>query len=232
MVTSDILCRTLRIKYVNNLATAFTIENDGHQFIVTAKHLFDNIQCGDSVSIGILNSRHYISINVIVMFHQDINTDCAVLNPEPYIEVTGKFPNENTMDGITLGQDVFFLGYPYNYDDILTSFPQTQTPVPFVKKACFSGVSESMGVLFLDGINNPGFSGGPVCFKDSKTNNYKIAGLINSYRNNKCPVFKNDGDKTDLYTLENTGIINACSIHRVFEIIEQNKDMIDYVYKC
>ena len=84
-----------------------------------------------------------------------------------------------------------------------------------------------MGVLFLDGINNPGFSGGPVCFKDSKSNKYKIAGLINSYRNNKSAVFKEDGIKTDLYTLENTGIVNACSIHRVFEIIEQNDNMID-----
>ena len=126
MVTSDILCRTFRIKYGNGLATAFTIENESIQYIVTAKHLFDNVQCGDIVSIGILNSRHYFSVNVVVWFHQNTTIDCAVLKTAPYIEVTGKFPNENTLDGITLGQDVFFLGYPYNYDEILSSFPQTQ----------------------------------------------------------------------------------------------------------
>ena len=226
MVTSDILCRTFRIKYGSNLATAFTIESEGLQYIVTAKHLFNNVQSGNSVSVSILNSRQYVRVNAVVFFHLDDKTDCAVLKTSPYIEVTGKYSNENTLEGLTLGQDVFFLGYPYNYDDILSCFPQSHNPVPFVKKACFSGSSDSMGVLFLDGTNNPGFSGGPVCFREPNTNGFKIAGLINSYRNNKCPVFSGDGEETEFYTLENTGIINACSIHRVYEILEQNNHLL------
>ena len=223
MITSDILCRVFRIRYKNDAGTAFTIEKENVQYIITAKHLFDSTKNGDFVTIEILREKKYYPINVIVMFSKDPNIDCAVLKTNPYHEVTGKFTNENTIEGIVLGQDVFFLGFPYNYDNLLMSFPKSTTPAPFVKKACLSGLSEKNRLLFLDGINNPGFSGGPVCFKDQKTNKYKIAGLINSYRYNISSVFKSDGTSTDLYVRENTGIINACSILEVLSVIENNQ---------
>lgn len=49
----------------------------------------------------------------------------------------------------------------------------------FVKKAIFSASSESDGVktLFLDGFNNPGFSGGLVAFWDGR-NKAHICGVI------------------------------------------------------
>ncbi len=220
MITSDILCRVFRIRYKMNAGTAFTIEKDDIQYIITAKHLFDSAKNGDTLAIEILREKRYFPINVKVMFSNNPIIDCAVLKTNPYQEVTGKFSNENSMEGLVLGQDLFFLGFPYNYDALLMSFPKSATPVPFVKKACLSGLSEKNGQLFLDGINNPGFSGGPVCFKDVKTNKYKIAGLINSYRWNRNSVFAPDGAATGLYVQENTGIINACSINEVLSVID------------
>lgn len=221
MIVSDILCRVFRIRFNSGAGTAFTIERDDVQYIITAKHLFDNTSNGDVVTIEILREKKYHPINVIVMFSSNPNIDCAVLKTNPYQEVTGKFSNENSMEGLILGQDLYFLGFPYNYDDLLMSFPKSATPIPFVKKACLSGLSEKNGQLFLDGINNPGFSGGPVCFKDAKTNKYKIAGLINSYRWNRSSVFASDGTATGFYVQENTGIINACSINEVLSLIEK-----------
>ena len=42
MVQSEVLCRVVRIKYENYAGTAFTIENKGIQYLITAKHLFKN----------------------------------------------------------------------------------------------------------------------------------------------------------------------------------------------
>ena len=52
-------------------------------------------------------------------------------------------------------------------------------------------------VLLLDGHNNPGFSGGPVLFKDrlkSGDNKYHLIGVISAYVNqkkrNEYPIWK------------------------------------------
>ena len=224
MVSSSILYRTFRIKYKDKVATAFTIEKGNVQYIVTAKHLFYNVCSGNKVTIAVLNSYKYNEVSVEVLFHKNDALDCAVLKLTPYKEITKRFSNENTLDGVVLGQDVYFLGFPYNYDDILSELPQTAVPVPFVKKACLSGISKDRGTIFLDGINNPGFSGGPVCFKDSKTGNFKIAGLINGYQYTKIPVYSADNNIMDYYIRENTGIIYACSIQKVFEVIDFSVD--------
>ena len=220
MITNEIFCRVFRIRYKGKCGTCFTVDKEDIQYIVTAKHLFNGVKQRDTVVVEVLIEKTYVPLTATVTFHNDDNVDCAVLKTNPYHEITGKYLNENTINGITFGQDVYFLGFPYNYDDLLMCFPNSTTPVPFIKKACFSGLSGDGRLLFLDGINNPGFSGGPVCFKDSKTNKYKIAGLVNSYRYNKNPVYSDSGIATNLYVEENTGIIYACSIQEALTIID------------
>ena len=224
MVTNNILQRTFRIIHGKSAATAFTIENKGIQYIVTARHLFKEIQNGSLITISILRNQEYIDYSARVMFHQNPNIDCAVLITSPYTDVTERYTIECTLHGITLGQDVYFLGYPFEYDEVLKCLPQTTTPVPFVKKACLSGISEEYGTFFLDGINNPGFSGGPVCYNDPQTKSLKVAGLINCYRYIETPVYKNDKAVKNMTIRENTGIIYACSIQIVFEILEQTEN--------
>ncbi len=220
MITKDILCRTFRIHFRNHNGTAFTIEKDDIQYIITAKHIFDSVKHGDIICVGVLIEKKYCPITVEIKFSRNESVDCAVLLTKPYHEISERYSNENTIEGLSIGQDVYFLGFPYNYDNLLLGFPDSTTPVPFVKKACLSGLSQDIGQLFLDGINNPGFSGGPVCFKDSKTEKYKIAGLINSYRFFKNPVYAADESATDFYVQENTGIIYACSIMEALSIID------------
>ena len=57
---------------------------------------------------------------------------------------------------------------------------------------------------------------------DVKTKKLKIAGVINSYRFDKSIVFDHAGIATNYYVKENTGIINACSIQKVLDIITAN----------
>jgi len=96
-------------------------------------------------------------------------------------------------------------------------------PIPFVKKACLSSIVFSIGLLLLDGNNNPGFSGGPVCFKFPENDTFKIAGVISGYRYNKTTVFDNTDKETGMYVKENTGIVYAYDIKYALEIAQNWK---------
>jgi len=47
-------------------------------------------------------------------------------------------------------------------------------------------------VLYLDGQNNPGFSGGPIVFRDLKNPAviYKLTGVVSAFRADPVPVLK------------------------------------------
>ena len=71
MVQSEIFGRVFRIVFGSNAGTTFTIEQDGTQFLVTAKHIFKDVQfpaqavmerrtlsiysCGNQISRGSRN---------------------------------------------------------------------------------------------------------------------------------------------------------------------------------
>ncbi len=61
---------------------------------------------------------------------------------------------------MALSQDAFFLGYPFG----MGTYIHEVQAWAFVKKGIISSFGKLGGVrrIFLDGMNNPGFSGGPV----------------------------------------------------------------------
>lgn len=221
MIPCEMLCRVFRLRVGTITGSTFTMEKDGMQYLVTARHVFEHIGFQKFATIDIFINGEFCPVNVHIAYNENPNIDIAVMKTDPYIEMSPKYTNENTIIGVTLGQKVFFLGFPYEYDSLLQGFPGSKTPIPFIKKACISGLAASSEILYLDGINNPGFSGGPVCFKDVSTGAFKIAGIISGYRFSKSSVFGKDGGKTDYYVRENTGIINAYSISYALKAIEQ-----------
>lgn len=214
MVQYEILTRTFCISHESSKATAFTIEENDIQYLVTAKHFFKDIGYPATATINILINGQYHDFNVIIKYPQDDIIDIAVMKTTPYCEISKKMGNGLTSKGLIYGCDVYFLGYPFNYDELLTTFPSSSTPIPFIKKATFSGtLKQNQSILFLDGHNNPGFSGGPVCFKNDNDSLFTIAGVISGYNYNRKPVFDSNSDKeTPFYIQENTGIIYAYDI--------------------
>lgn len=96
--------------------------------------------------------------------------------------------------------------------------------MPFVKKAILSTMSRTAdGIerLFLDGHNNPGFSGGPVVWAEAGRNAYKVAGVISGYREENEPVYVG-GEPTAMAYRYNTGIIIAYGIEHATHLIEHN----------
>ena len=58
-----------------------------------------------------------------------------------------------------MGQQVWFLGYPYG----IASHFQSGKVAPFIKRGTMSAIDAANPdaiVIYIDGFNNPGFSGG------------------------------------------------------------------------
>lgn len=222
MVQTEVIKRVFRIRFAGSAATAFTLEQDNVQFLITAKHVFEDAKWPDTATIELLIDGTYKSFLVDIKYPKDSRIDIAVLKTNPYQVLTPFMGNSFSTAGLIFGQDVYFLGYPYNYDSLLVSFPGSNSPAPFVKKACLSGIlAPSPSVMFLDGHNNPGFSGGPVCFKKAGDKLFTIAGVISGYRYSQMPVFDKDNKKTEYYIKENTGIINAADISFAVNIAKE-----------
>lgn len=214
----EVLGRTLRILHGNSAGTAFTMEVNRVQYIVTAKHLFEASGYPSSAKIGIFQDKHYVSYDVDIRYPADAEIDIAVLKTTPYAQLTFFYPTTFSSANITMGQDVYFQGFPYNYDNLLCNMPGDKYPLPFIKKACLSSYIHSKGIFLLDGHNNPGFSGGPVCFKKADDKTYRITGVIASYRYEELPVYDSNKKELDLFVRANTGIVNVYDIKFAVEI--------------
>ena len=224
MVQSEVLQRVLRIRYGNSAGTAFTMEVNGVQFVVTARHIFGATAYPKATNVELLIDGKYKTFCVDIKYPTDQYIDIAVMKIMPLTYVTPVFPNENSSAGCIFGQDVYFLGFPFNYEELLSNFPDSNAPTPFIKKACFSG-AQGKYRFFLDGINNSGFSGGPVCFKPQNKQTFSIAGVISGYEYIQAPVYdKKTNTPLAQYVQENTGIIIVSDIRSAVDIAEKWDD--------
>jgi hypothetical protein len=127
-------------------------------------------------------------------------------------------PLKYSTNGLIYGQDSYFLGFPYGLTG-KSIFTEAGFPMPFVKKGVISYFEK--GLLYLDGHNNPGFSGGPVVFGSPGNAVTNIAGVISGYKSTFNPVLI-DKKPTEYSFQENTGIIIVYPIENAIDIIDAN----------
>lgn len=230
MVQAEILNRVFRIECGGGPGTAFTMECNHSQFLVTAKHMFGKLGFPKEGMIRLLtNAGEYTTYEVDIKYPADPKVDIAVMKCKDHRQISQAYPNRNTSSELAFGQDAFFLGFPYEYDELLVSFPDSKRPVPFIKKACFSGrFNDGHSCMVFDGHNNEGFSGGPVCYKSIGTpdGTMAIAAVISGYRYEKQFVFNENGRRTGSYVESNTGIIFAYDIREAVNVAEHWADEI------
>lgn len=219
-LAQNIIQRVLLVRYGARVATGFTLDIDTRQYLITAAHVVDGLDREGKIQIRHDEKWEDIQVKRLTL---QTGIDIAVLAPRDALTPGLELPE---YDGLTTyGSDVFFLGFPYG-----SSMPSGTTnnlhPLPFVKKAIVSALFPSEGIdkLYLDGINNPGFSGGPVVVLDPRdrypegTPKVKVIGVISGFRNEKLPVM--DGEnRTPLSVTTNTGIIEAVSIRYAIDAI-------------
>ena len=114
------------------------------------------------------------------------------------------------------------MGFPYG---LATEAGQMNDgfPIPFVKKGILSAMTLEDHIIFLDGHNNPGFSGGPVVYQTpgDTRNEMRVGGVISGYIGAPEPVYDAQG-KPILNYQANTGIVKAYSISCATDLIHAN----------
>lgn len=161
MVTSNVVCRVIHLHYSGQYGTGVVLDRNGRQYVVSARHLVEQFSGG---SLQIFHDNQWKQVNFELVGHADGAADISVLAPS--VQLAGNYPLEATKNGIIMGQQIYFLGFPYglkqNNPTINCGFP-----LPLVKGGIVSAFTQFNGAeaILLDGHNNSGFSGGPVVFQ-------------------------------------------------------------------
>src|SRR5687767_13563950 len=108
-VSTNIIRRVFLIKFGDSFGTCFTIEVDGRQYLITAKHVLPNIKDVDSVDI--LRDDGWQRVDVKVIRVEPTEVDMIVLVPPT--QLSPSFPLRVAFPGVLLGRNTYFLGYPF-----------------------------------------------------------------------------------------------------------------------
>lgn len=215
MITANVIHRIFRIKYNEAQGTAFTVDVSNRQYLITAKHLVSTFRPNEQIFVS--SNFNYIPLQARLVGHCVGDIDISVFSINCRL-TPPKLPMEVSNE-IVYGQDVFFLGFPYDLES-RHRLGEEGYPLPFVKKAtvaCFDGP-----VYYLDGHNNIGFSGGPVVFKPDGSKEFRVVGVISGYKSVDAPIYDEKQEETRFTYEYNIGIIRSYAIKPAIEIIKAN----------
>jgi S1-C subfamily serine protease len=218
MVTSNILQRTFQVRADSNSSgTGFTIEVDGRQYLITAKHVIKP----DITSIEIKHDGQWkrLAAKVIAVEPEEVDIVVIALNQK----ISPTHPIKTGIAGTYVSQEVFFAGFPYGSMMMDGRFVNSSFPIPFVKRGTVSALSDGIpGTAdYLDAMNNRGFSGGPV-FTTKDPSNPTIIGVISGYRIDFQQLHSIDGPIPNITTHGNSGITIIYAIDYALRAIEKN----------
>lgn len=219
MITANVIQRTFQIKFGDSLGTAFTIDHEGKQYLITARHVVDGIKSGDNLKITFTGPGDHTSVEVVGMGEGE--ADVAVLSCS--LQLSPPFLLPASHGGIAYGQTVYFLGFPYGWDGGNSKINRG-FPIPIVKPGILSTLPEESSPRFnIGGHVNRGFSGGPVVFRPSEnlSASFCVAGIVSGLPIVKELVYNEEGKEAGYY-LENPGFVQAIKIGHAIELIEAN----------
>lgn len=217
MVTGEVITRTFQIFLGDASGTCFAIKAHGRMFYVTARHVLEGIESsplalnwnGQEVSLTVTGYRHHPTEDVSIFTGSGPMVDYS--QKEDACDLTAK--------GLGLGQDCYFLGFPFGLGGAVGEV-NNHYPLPFVKRAIVSMLNfPGSDVFYLDGTNNPGFSGGPAVARSSP-NRWSIFGVVSGYEGAPEPVYNGDRD-TGMHTKANSGLIRVVPIKFALELIDE-----------
>jgi hypothetical protein len=170
--------------------SVFSIDVDEREYWITAKHVLTGAEhppygsiTSKSVSLRILNpcaqGEEWLPVNFSAI---DVGegVDIVVLAaPQPILDKP--VPSlATTAAGVTMGADCEFLGYPFGGGWRATWDDGHSYWMPFAKHCTVSTLTFGEPKIYvLDGINNKGFSGGPVVYHTG--GDQKIIAVVSGY---------------------------------------------------
>jgi Trypsin-like peptidase domain len=208
-VSANVLRRTLEIRVGGQTGitgTAFSLDVDGREYLVTAGHMVKKLKHKDVIEISVRTDK-WDPIDVTV-YPCEGDVDIAVLIPPR--QLTVNYPLEpSSGDKAFVGQDMYFVGFPFGASSFANSAYANHLngdyPMPIIKKGVYAGNLEHQGrapVILLDGYNNHGFSGAPIVFHEvnrpiDATTQFYVIGVVSGFVPELVPVVKPDPIKQD-----------------------------------
>lgn len=226
----EIIQRTcaVRVSAETGSGSSLAYPMNGFYYLITASHVLGDLPHGKENNIELLKDDKWHSIVSTPYYyakrpHQDNDIDVAIIKTSIPVQVA-ESQLLLTSKNCFVGQDVFFLGFPYLGTSIEYKAKEINSgfPFPFIKKATLSAFDDP--IIYLDGHNNHGFSGGPVAFYDYKENKHKILGVISAYLTHRGEIKRIETATKDFYE-ENSGIGIAYDIRFAVDLLEQIKNL-------
>lgn len=226
LITGEVIQKIFAISPdQNNYGSCISYPVNGHHWLITAAHVLGKCEHAKPSTIFFWMEGKWRPAQAIPYFHaerpyQEGDIDLAIVKTEMPSKTDVKTMPELTTAGMALGQESFFLGFPYfGHINYKSEKLNSGFPFPLVKKATISGVDFERNLIYLDAHNNPGFSGGPLIFLDRSTKKKKIGGVISSYISQSGEIKELTSENKGYYE-ENSGIGLATNIRGILEIME------------
>lgn len=219
MITANVFHRVFFIKAAD-YGTAFAVDHNDRQYLVTAKHLLD---AEVPRTIKFFRNRRWVDVEVEIVGLGAGEVDVAVFRASEILCAKELALDPSSRD-VVVSQDVFFVGYPYKmWTDAGNAL--NGKPCPFVKKGILASSfvgDDGISRLYVDALNNPGFSGGPIVFQPPGRSEFKVAGIVSKFKIDFEKVLDLDGHCTGQTVAYNTGFLVGYDISKAIDIIERN----------
>jgi hypothetical protein len=237
MPTGGVLTRMTIVMSNYGSGTAFSIDVDNREYWITAKHLLNGAKhppygtiTSKSASLSVLDPRaesaRWLPVKFSVL---DVGKDIDVVvlaASTPLLQNPVPSPKAE-FGSVMLGSDCEFLGFPSATGGAWKArFGEQTYWMPYVKHCFVSAVPAASNVVILDGVNNPGFSGGPVVYHTGP--DQQIVAVISGMVTEPAEVISSLAKKPTppaphkAKVDENSGFIIAYSIDPAIEAIKKN----------
>lgn len=209
--------RVFRIRYNERVASSFIATHENRTILITSGHIIE--ENAKYIEIYLNGEFKKIEIKCMSNGYRD-NIDAAVIIFDGINDFKNK--TELNIEGLVVGQDVYFMGFPFDINSAFMPWAK-EMPIPFVKKGIISSQDRITKEIYIDGINNSGFSGGPIIYYDYKMKKHKFAGSISGFRKEHFPVrdTNNFFKDTNYMTEANSGIIHGVPESSIKSLIDK-----------
>jgi S1-C subfamily serine protease len=223
-VPAEILARSIFIKVGNEGGTAFTLDYQGKIYLVTARHVVAGVPAENAI-IQINKDGQWQDYHTVkTLYPPSGDADIAVFQTSEKAAKPFTIAPAGDTGGVTLGQPLWFIGYPFGMAGHVIMKGSGAAVLPFIKRGTMSAIDVTKPdavVYYIDGFNNPGFSGGPILFWEFSTHTYKILGVVQGYKADTAKQLVN-GQQVDTHILVNSGILVGYGIQAAIQAIDQS----------
>jgi hypothetical protein len=231
--TVNIFDRVLMIESAHGRASTFALDVDDREYWITAKHVITGASHPPygsvsvrAIDLKLLNPASEVEDWLPITFtliDTSKDVDIVVLYaPRPILtDPASSPPGDST--AATVGGNCQFLGFPFGGGWRGSLSGGKRSWMPYIKHCGISGQNLDIGMWVLDGINNHGFSGGPVIVGTGTQ--LKVMAVVSGYVTEPTDVMQSSEPKSSPGRQGGT-MINPDQIRWPRQSVERNSGFV------